>query len=47
MAGGDGSGAAGEHAGRPGETAEPGEHACPPQAGEPCPKAQGKAGAAL
>ncbi|XP_066877437.1 acyl-CoA-binding domain-containing protein 4 isoform X8 [Kogia breviceps] len=32
MAGGDSSGTAGEHAGRPGETAEPGEHACPPQA---------------
>ena len=47
MAGGDSSGAAGEHAGRPGETAEPGEHGCPLQAGEPRPKAQGKIGAEL
>lgn len=35
VAGGDSSSTAGEHAGCPGETAKPGEHACPPQGGEP------------
>lgn len=40
MAGGDSAGTAGEHAGRPGQTAEPGGHARPPQAGEPPTKAR-------
>lgn len=34
VAGGDSSGTARKHAGRPGETAEPGEHVWPPEAGE-------------
>lgn len=45
VAGGDSPRAGGEHAGRPGEAAEPGEHACAPRAGEPPPKLQGKIGA--